>query len=259
MTRPLYEESAAYYDLIYEPIVDYERECDLLERIFREHATREVHRVLDLGSGTGNHALVLANRGCEVVGIDRQPAFVERAREKAQARSLSPRFVTGDMRRPGVDGPFDALICMFGAFGHVPLADAESTLRGFRSRLVEEGLLVFEFWNPAGARDGHESWLEREEGDLRLVRLGVSHLAEDGQSLKLRLKHYVMRGRRVEEIFEEGASMALYRAEAMKALLAETGFAPLAMLDWDAKVVEPASETNFRILAVARREPEERF
>ncbi|MFQ5920080.1 MAG: class I SAM-dependent DNA methyltransferase, partial [Thermoplasmata archaeon] len=152
----LYARSAPYYDLIYGPIVNYERETDLLERIFADHAARPVHKVLDLGCGTGNHSTLLAERGYEVLGLDRNEAFIRIAQKKARALDRPPRFVVGDMRDLGDVGHFDALISMFGAFGHVARADARETLRGFRKALHPGGVLAFEWWNESGARDGHQ-------------------------------------------------------------------------------------------------------
>jgi SAM-dependent methyltransferase len=54
-------------------------------------------RVLDVGCGTGEHALAFASRGLEVVGIDASPIAIERAAEKARARGLAARFVKGDV------------------------------------------------------------------------------------------------------------------------------------------------------------------
>lgn len=254
MSRPLYRDSAPYYDLIYGPLVDYERECDLLESIFRREARRKVHRVLDLGSGTGGHALVLAERGYEVVGIELQPAFVARAREKARSLATPPTFQEGDMRRLEGEGPFDALVSMFGAFGHVPRRDAPGTLRGFRDCLVPAGVLAFEFWNPGGARDGYRGWDERGADDLLLIRLGKSRVREGGKALEIRFKHYLIRANWVEDAFEETVTLALYQPAEMEALLCEARMTPVAMLEWDAKSLEPAPGDAFRILAVARRE-----
>jgi SAM-dependent methyltransferase len=52
--------------------------------------------VLDSGCGTGEQALMLAARGLEVVGVDLAPSAIERARQKARERSLSPQFIVGD-------------------------------------------------------------------------------------------------------------------------------------------------------------------
>ena len=52
--------------------------------------------VLDVGCGTGEHALYLAARGHEVWGIDFVPVAIERAVAKARERGLKVRFQVGD-------------------------------------------------------------------------------------------------------------------------------------------------------------------
>lgn len=53
--------------------------------------------VLDSGCGTGEHALLLAERGMEVVGIDVSPRAIELAKEKASRRGLKVNFRVGDV------------------------------------------------------------------------------------------------------------------------------------------------------------------
>jgi cyclopropane fatty-acyl-phospholipid synthase-like methyltransferase len=53
--------------------------------------------VLDSGCGTGEHALMLAARGHEVVGIDLSPTAIERARHKAAERGVQARFEVADV------------------------------------------------------------------------------------------------------------------------------------------------------------------
>jgi len=52
--------------------------------------------VLDAGCGSGEHAIYLAQRGHEVLGVDFAPAAVEKARAKAAARGSSARFEVHD-------------------------------------------------------------------------------------------------------------------------------------------------------------------
>lgn len=248
-----YGRSARYYDLIYGPIVDYRRECDLLERAWESHANRKVERIMDLGCGTGNHALVLASRGYTVLGIDLNEEFVSVARGKTEGLEVAPRFRVGDMRDPPVEGPFGAIISMFGAFSYLPRGDAPEALRTLAYLLEPGGLLLFEWWNAAGAIDGHKDWLEREEDDLRLVRLGESRVRAEEGVLDINLKHIVIRGERVEEVFTEHHPTALYAMEEMGALLEGAGLEPVAMLDWTRKSLEPPKSDDFRVLAVARR------
>jgi cyclopropane fatty-acyl-phospholipid synthase-like methyltransferase len=54
-------------------------------------------RVLDVGCGTGEHALLAASLGLEATGIDVAEAAIERARHKAVERGLEARFVVGNV------------------------------------------------------------------------------------------------------------------------------------------------------------------
>ena len=53
-------------------------------------------KVLDAGCGTGEHALLAAERGLDATGIDTSETAIERARAKARARGLSVRFLVWD-------------------------------------------------------------------------------------------------------------------------------------------------------------------
>ncbi len=53
-------------------------------------------RVLDSGCGTGEHALLAASRGADVVGIDIAPTAIGLARAKAADRRLTVRFAVAD-------------------------------------------------------------------------------------------------------------------------------------------------------------------
>jgi SAM-dependent methyltransferase len=53
--------------------------------------------VLDSRCGTGEHALMLAEHGMDVLGIDVAPTAIGRARSKARERKLSAEFEVGDV------------------------------------------------------------------------------------------------------------------------------------------------------------------
>jgi cyclopropane fatty-acyl-phospholipid synthase-like methyltransferase len=58
----------------------------------------ELHgRVLDVGCGTGEHALMAASLGFDATGIDGAPTAIEKARTKAHERGLDVRFDVGDV------------------------------------------------------------------------------------------------------------------------------------------------------------------
>jgi SAM-dependent methyltransferase len=70
-------------------------ECDFIES---EIGGDRSIPILDIGCGTGRHAIELARRGYRVTGIDLSPSQIERARAKAVAAGVSPDFRIGDAR-----------------------------------------------------------------------------------------------------------------------------------------------------------------
>ncbi|HNS14356.1 MAG TPA: class I SAM-dependent methyltransferase, partial [Syntrophorhabdaceae bacterium] len=60
-------------------------ECDFIEKEIKYDKSL---RILDIGCGTGRHAIELTKRGYTVVGIDLSDSQLERAREKASMDNL---------------------------------------------------------------------------------------------------------------------------------------------------------------------------
>jgi SAM-dependent methyltransferase len=67
-------------------------------------------RVLDLGCGTGEHTVLLAARGYDVVGADSAPAAIDRAREIAAGRGVEATFVEADALNPSNLRGFDTVL-----------------------------------------------------------------------------------------------------------------------------------------------------
>ena len=68
-------------------------------------------RLLDAGCGSGEHALLAAARGADVVGVDVSPRAIDRARRKAGERGIAVRFEVADALSLGELGlTFDTVI-----------------------------------------------------------------------------------------------------------------------------------------------------
>jgi len=73
-------------------------------------------RVLDVGCGSGQLALIAAKDGLDVTGVDIAGNLIERARARATAEGLAARFEEGDAEAlPFEDGSFDAVVSLIGA------------------------------------------------------------------------------------------------------------------------------------------------
>ncbi len=114
----------------------------------------DARRVLDVGCGTGVLALLLAERGCEVVGVDPAAASLVVARSKPGADKV--RFIDGDATTlPPLQVD---LVTMTGNVAQVFLTDDDwtATLAGIRGALAPGGRLVFESRDPG--RRVWEQW-----------------------------------------------------------------------------------------------------
>ncbi|MEW6034319.1 MAG: class I SAM-dependent methyltransferase [Chloroflexota bacterium] len=70
--------------------------------------------ILDVGTGTGFLALLLAEMGHDVTGLDLTEGMLEKARDKATESGLSIRFELGDAEElPFEDELFDAVVCNY--------------------------------------------------------------------------------------------------------------------------------------------------
>jgi SAM-dependent methyltransferase len=87
------------------------------ERLFREAGIGRGHRVLDLGSGVGDVALLtakLVGETGEVVGIERDSRSIARARARAAGANLrNVSFLESDVSNIQCSGSFDAAVGRF--------------------------------------------------------------------------------------------------------------------------------------------------
>ena len=82
--------------------------------IFAEAGIRPGMRILDIGCGAGDVTFVAADLvgpDGSVVGVDRSPDALARARLRAGQRGLTQvQFIQGDINDPAPGGPFDAIV-----------------------------------------------------------------------------------------------------------------------------------------------------
>jgi SAM-dependent methyltransferase len=68
-------------------------------------------RVLDVGCGTGEHALMAAGLGLDATGVDTAPTAIETAKAKARERGLSTRFLVWNaLELGGLGETFDTVL-----------------------------------------------------------------------------------------------------------------------------------------------------
>jgi len=117
-------------------------ECDFIEK---EIDYNRSLKIIDVGCGTGRHAIELTKRGYRVTGIDLSESQLERAKEKAGAQNLQIDFQKHDARQLPFTNEFDlAIMLCEGAF---PLMETDEMnyeiLRSIARSLKGNGKLIF--------------------------------------------------------------------------------------------------------------------
>ncbi|HET9533746.1 MAG TPA: protein-L-isoaspartate(D-aspartate) O-methyltransferase [Mesorhizobium sp.] len=93
------------------------------------------HRVLEVGTGSGFTAAVMARMAARVVTVDRYRTLVEQARQRFETLGISnafARFADGSNGLPG-EGPFDRIV-VWASFDSLP--------RPFIDQLSTNGIMI---------------------------------------------------------------------------------------------------------------------
>lgn len=171
----VFADYAPWYDLLYED-KNYASEVDFVERCLRDHAVTP-GKILDLGCGTGLHAIEFARRGWDVAGIDLSEEMVGKAKSRAAQSGLPVRFRQGDACETGPERNFDAVVALFhvASYQRDP-ARLEALFRTAHAALKPGGVFLFDYWyGGAVLAQGVETRVKViERKPLRLTRIAQS-------------------------------------------------------------------------------------
>ena len=143
------------------------------------HLIRPGARVLDLACGAGRHSLAAAALGARVTGVDRDPAKLAAAQERAAAAGLTIEWLEMDLEGPWLDlDSFDAVL----VFNYLDRVSMPKIL----GLVARGGLLMMETFLQAQREAGWGPTSER-------------HLLKPGELARLVAPLTVMHGR---EVFE---------------------------------------------------------
>lgn len=228
---PFQGEYSRWYDTIYRK-KDYPGECDFLESVFAGRSPRP-HHVLDLGCGTGGHALNLARRGYQVTGVDRSATMLQEARRKAKQASITADFHEGDLSRLAWHEQFDAAIAMFAVTGYITSdREMEDYLSGVWRGLRPGGVFIFDGWFGPGVLNERPTSRLLEiplaEGES-LLRLAEPQLDMQQQTVEIHYRLWRQKGSQIVAEGEERHRMRFFFPRELRCLLRQAGFSEISL------------------------------
>ena len=177
-------------------------------------------RVLDLGCGFGRHTMIFAKRKYSMVGLDLSMVLLQKALNEAQRRSLSIKFVHGDMRNLSFQSVFDAIYNLQTSFGYFNDQTNFKVLQGIYRALKPGGRFLIETVNRDFILDEipMRIWWEGSEC-LILEEVDIDHLLG-----VLRTKRSFVFEDVTRDPWEQNINIRLYTPSEMRGMLSRAGF-----------------------------------
>jgi len=117
-------------------------ECKFIEQEINHDKSL---KIIDIGCGTGRHAIELTKRGYNMTGVDLSRDQIKRAREKAKEAGVTINFQIQDARNLPFNGEFDLVIMLCeGGFSLMETDEMNfQILKNATKALKSKGKLIF--------------------------------------------------------------------------------------------------------------------
>ncbi len=214
------QEYSTYYNLLYAD-KDYSAEAGYIDHLIKRYSPG-TNTVLEYGSGTGGHGVLLMERGYDILGIERSAAMAEIARSRGLTCEVS------DITKLELDKTFDTVISLFHVISYINgNAQLLKLFADTRKRLKKGGVFIFDTWfTPAVLNqmpERREKKMENEEVEVfRTAIPEIDHFANVvhvNYHIQLRYKQTGV----VRE-FDEKHSMRHFSVPEIALLANQTGF-----------------------------------
>lgn len=155
-----------YYDLIYQS-KDYNAESIYISGCIKKYFP-PARTILEFGSGTGGHGLILQNMGYDIYGLERSAQMVE------EGRLHGFPCEQADITNFEIDRKFDAVISLFHVISYInENVSLEKVFRNASKCLNSGGLFIFDVWYSAAVyHQKPETRVKKvENNEIKVIRI----------------------------------------------------------------------------------------
>ncbi len=206
----MYNDFAYIYDKLIND-VDYKEWADYYFKIFQRYGLNP-KLGLDLGCGTGNLTVELANRGIEMTGVDLSEDMLMVAREKSEGMDIL--YLNQDMTEFELYGTVDFIVSSLDCINYITdKRDLLKVMKLANNYLEPGGLFIFDIntchklENVIGDNtfileddDCFCSWQNEYDKKRRLSDFYLTFFAKDGESYVRFDEHHTERAYDIDEI-----------------------------------------------------------
>lgn len=155
-----------YYDLLYKN-KDYNAEVNYISDCIKKNSSN-TKTIIEFGSGTGGHGLILQKIGYDIYGLERSRQMVE------EAMIHGFPCEQADITDFKIDRKFDAVISLFHVISYInDNASLEKVFKNASKCLNPNGLFIFDVWyTPSVFHQKPETRIKRAENDeVSIIRI----------------------------------------------------------------------------------------
>lgn len=216
------------YDTLMKEDINYEHIADFIENIFTLHG-KNPDMIADLACGTGNLTIPLANRGYDMIGIDKSADMLSIAREKCTSNDVL--FLNQDMTKLDLYGTADAFLCMIDGINYI--LNPHSLLKMFsrvkRCFLNPGGIFIFDISSEYKLSQiiGSNTFIHNDDKNFYTWE---NRFLKNLKISDMYLNFFVKEGKLYRRFSERHLQRA-YSADEIKSILTKAGFSKITLYD----------------------------
>lgn len=251
----VFDAYANYYDLLYRD-KDYPGEAEYIDSLIHTY-NLAAKQILELGCGTGLHAIQLAKRGYQVHGVDLSPAMISKARNQVpSALAGQVSHEEGDVRHIRLGRIFDVVISLFHVASYqTSQNDIRAMIQTATEHLASGGVFIFDFWyGPAVLNQRPEVRVKRLQNDAcNLIRIAEPTIYPNENMVEV---NYTILATDLHSLttkqINECHRMRYFFIPELLELLESAGLSAESAFDWESKRPLGLDTWNSAIVATKR-------
>jgi SAM-dependent methyltransferase len=239
---------ARYYDLLYYD-KDYSGEAQFIQNLCQKYAP-DAKTILELGCGTGTHAILLAEDGYQIHGVDLSEDMLQAANNRRA--QLSPEicsrvdFSQSDIRQTRISRTFDVVISLFHVISYQTTnEDLHAAFATVKEHLKPGGVFIFDVWyGPAVLNNKPSIRIKRLEDDaICVTRLAEPVLYPNENLVDVNYQVFIRdkSSNEVEEVRETHQMRYLFKPE-LELFMAQAKLEMIGYQEW-MKQQQPGLDT----------------